>query len=358
MYGGQTMTMGVDGENLWYNPDFVEKLSDSELLFVIGHEVIHMALGHLRRQDTRQPMKWNVAIDFAANIIVEDARIGNKPDGVLYDTNYKDMSAEQIYASLPENAGKDYKAFDIHLPGKPLPEEEDDKKKKCSGGGSKSGTEPSGPVWKGLTDEEAQDWKGKVAAAAQAHERTKGNLPGSLRRFIDELLEPKLPWQALLARFVSERVSGDYRWLPPNRRHIHSGLYLPSNRTFTLNVVIGIDSSGSISDEEFAEFMSEVRGILATYDSTKGRVFVCDTQVHDRYDLDEEVRYVKRSGGTCFEPVFDAVEDEQITPACLIYFTDGYGSFPEEPDYPTLWISTTDYDKYPFGEVIRMEAHD
>ena len=59
-------------------------------------------------------------------------------------------------------------------------------------------------------------------------------------------------------------------------------------------------------------------------------------------------------GGTDFRPPFQFVEDKSLDISTLVYFTDGMGTFPEEPPYPTAWVMTTDVEP-PFGEIIRYE---
>jgi predicted metal-dependent peptidase len=96
-------TMATDGRYIFYNPDFVEKLSHPELMGVFAHEVLHCALSHHTRRGDRHPVVWNIAADFVINPILKDAGM-QLPAGCLYDQKYAGKSAEEVYADLMQNA--------------------------------------------------------------------------------------------------------------------------------------------------------------------------------------------------------------------------------------------------------------
>ena len=77
-------TMATDGVSLFYNPEFVAKLTPPELLGCLAHEVMHPALQHHTRRGTRSLKRWNVACDFAINPLIRDANL-ELPAGALYD---------------------------------------------------------------------------------------------------------------------------------------------------------------------------------------------------------------------------------------------------------------------------------
>lgn len=99
--GLQFGTMGNDGSKLYYDPDgAITTWSDEELKAVVAHEVMHCVLGHLWRRQHRDPLRWNVAADYALNLIL--VKDGFKfPEGGLLDKKYEGMSAEEIYQKLP-----------------------------------------------------------------------------------------------------------------------------------------------------------------------------------------------------------------------------------------------------------------
>jgi predicted metal-dependent peptidase len=186
------------------------------------------------------------------------------------------------------------------------------------------------------------DWQMAVAQAAQSA-RSRGLLPGGIESVIEEALQPKAPWQALLREFLTRTARDDYAWTPPNRRHAWNGLYLPSTRSERCGpVVLGIDTSGSVSDEMLAQFEGELNAILEDVKPEVVHVVYCDARVTgtEAYEPDDlPVRLTPRGrGGTAFRPVFDWVEENlDDPPACLVYLTDMYGEPVDDPGYPVLW---------------------
>ena len=153
----------------------------------------------------------------------------------------------------------------------------------------------------------------------------------------------------------------DYDWSRGNRRYLSHGIYLPTLRSDELpEIVVAVDTSGSIDQETLDQFASEVNDILTTY-HTRIHVLYIDAQVQAHEEVTSEdapIQFTpKGGGGTAFRPAFEWVEENDVTPACLVYLTDMAGRFPkDEPDYPVLWVSTDkDVSKSPFGEVVTID---
>ncbi len=188
-----------------------------------------------------------------------------------------------------------------------------------------------------------------------------GDLPGGIERLCGELLTPTLPWNELLRRFLSNAARNDFSWVQPNRRYLHAGLYLPGLHNDELGqVAIAVDTSGSISQHDLDTFAAELSTILEEYDSIL-HVYTCDTAVTGQYGLsnaDLPLEFAATGGGgTDFRPPFEMLEQEDITPECLIYFTDlQCNRFPAEPDYPVLWVCPREtFLSPPFGETLFLE---
>ncbi|MFV2014841.1 MAG: VWA-like domain-containing protein, partial [Candidatus Heimdallarchaeota archaeon] len=187
--------------------------------------------------------------------------------------------------------------------------------------------------------------------------------PASMKTMIDELVNPKLPWYTLLAQYIQKAVISDWKWVRPNKRLIGMDINLPSTIRENLNVVVAVDTSGSISNEELVKFTSETHAILSSMASVKMTLIDCDAVIQavveiengqsiDGSKLPWEGRPWTGRGGTSFIPVFNYVEEQGLNPELLIYFTDGYGSFPaSEPSYPVVWVMTTDM-RPSFGEIV------
>lgn len=342
-----TQTMATDGRHVYYEPDFVEQLTDAQLKGVSVHEVMHCALSHHARLQDRNPRVWNMACDYAINPIIKNSGF-SLPEPHLDDPQYHNMNADEIYHELMKHAQ--------HGGG---------------GGGSiddpwnfgrmESPTNDDGTE---MDDEEIQqeieDWKSRLASAANAA-RVMGNLPSDLERFVDDYLTVKLNWKELLARFMHSTTKNDFNWSRPNRSFlINHGVYLPTLHNEAVgHVAIAVDTSGSIDNEVLQEFTAEVNGVLNQTRPEKVHTIYCDATVQhteeftpDQYPVRLEAR---GGGGTDFRPVFDYLNENDIKVACLIYLTDMYGTFPdEEPEYPVMWVSNSGVKEAPFGQVVEL----
>ncbi|WP_027180469.1 vWA domain-containing protein [Maridesulfovibrio bastinii] len=394
----------TDGNVLAYNPFYIEKLSKQELQGLVAHTVMHPACQHHLRRNGRDDKLWNMACDYAINWILLEAGF-ELPEGFLDDEKFRGKKAEAIYSELsaeldskgnPENAGdKDGpKSIDVDYEEGPAKGSEkglNDESEEDESEGDDDSSQPdkmeSDAVESDTSDEgeesdsesayegigevrdspddssggnetPAMDWHSTLVQALNKA-RECGDLPGGFDRFIDSMIPPKLDWRAILDKFISSRAKNDYSWIPPGRRYIHMDLYLPSLSAELLSeVVLAVDTSGSISDNELNSFSAEISDILSKYDTTL-RVLWCDMkvvseQVFNRLDLPLKIE-AKGGGGTDFRPPFDWVDDNNINPSCLIYFTDMECSkFPEyTPDYPVLWVrSGGGLLEPPFGDLI------
>jgi predicted metal-dependent peptidase len=332
-------TAWINGPEMGFNPGYIEGLSLDQAKGLLGHEVMHLAAAHHARRQDRNAKKWNMATDAAINGILERSGFILPPGHIPGAPD--DQSAESLYNALPDpppDAGSD--------PGK---------SGEVRDAPGKDGNQ-AGPAEMAQAEAEARVM---VAQAAQ-QAKSMGKLPTDIARMVDEMLQPKLDWAALLRRFVERTTKDDYRWTPPNRRFIHDGIYLPSAHSETLgDIVVAVDTSGSIGNKEISEFAAEISAILEDFRTT-ATVIYCDTAISNIETFTQDnlplELHPKGGGGTSFVPPFDYVTEMGTVPACLIYLTDLESShFPAEPDYPVLWVKTPGYGTPPpFGEVIEL----
>lgn len=341
----QFPTMAVDGKYLYYNPEFTLSLNKHEVAGVLCHEVLHLAYLHLTRRRHRNPGKWNAACDFAVNLTVKDEAQMQLPSGLLYDVAFKDMAAEEIYAKLPDKPGKgqgggkgkgEWDSFDDHI------------------------TNP---------DVEESDIVDRVVRAAETA-RQQGKLPAGIDRLVRKLREPKIDWREyLLATVLDIFNRTDYH---SEVRSLVSGPIAQSMGTGSTwlpglaseeskDLVIVVDTSGSIDAGILKAFSSEIKGVMDL--ATNTTVMSCDAAVHEEVTVDKfddiiNVVKFKGGGGTDFRPPFDRIAKWEKKPTMLIYFTDGFGTFPDQPDYPVLWAFTKQHAPAPWGDSVTVEDAD
>lgn len=338
-------TTDCDGVVFRYNTKYIEGLTLEQVRGVMAQAVMHPAFLHHTRRGNRDIKKWQKATDYSINGIIERAGFV-LPEDALKNSKYDGHTAEHIYTLLPDESGGGEGEGEGEGPG-------------CCGVNDSPGTQPgSKPSESERKDHETQ-WKLAVAQATHVAKQA-GKLPADLERMIDDLMEPVMPWKEILRRFMTERANDDFSWRKGNRRFICQGLYLPSRESEASGeIVVCIDTSGSIGQKELTEFGSEIQGIIEEVRPTKTTVIYCDAQINKVVEFgphDAVVLEAVGGGGTDFRPPFDWLQEKGIAPKALVYLTDGYGSFPNEHDvdFPTLWCINNDSVVPPLGEHLVM----
>ena len=331
-------TLATDGKRLLFNCRFVESLTHYELVGVVAHEVLHCSNGHVWRRESRDAKLWNMACDYAINPIVLDAGM-ILPQGLLVNPDYSGKSAEEIFAILQSQP--------------PKPEDSD-------GDGQPDGS-TCGKVLDAPPTESPEiqaEWSSAVLAAARNAEAA-GKLPKGIERLVERIKNPPQDWRSILRRFVQQSAQQDYSWKQPNGRFLPSGIYMPKLNAEAMGMmVVAVDTSGSIDDVILGQFEKEIDQISMEMRPEKIVVIYCDNEIRGTQEFlgDDLVSLdPKGGGGTDFCPVFEWVETEGITPACLVYLTDMLGRFPEyPPNYPVLWGDTYGYKQAPWGEKVAI----
>lgn len=331
----------TDGQVIRYNPDYVNDLPLSKVQGLIAGTVLHPAFLHHTRRGNRDLKKWNTATDYAIHDILLSAGF-DLPEKAKVNPAYKNMTPEQIYPLLPEDDGDDG----------------DDGSD--NGGVEDSPNSQNGGGSAGEQAAEEAEWKVSLAQAAHVAKQ-QGKLPGSLERMIEATMEAVMPWKALLHRFATEKSNDNFTWSRGNRRFLATGLYLPSriSEDTVGTLVVAIDTSGSIGQKELDEFGSEITGIHSELKPKRLIVIYCDSHINhvDEFGPEDELHFkLHGGGGTDFRPPFAYIEEHQIQPKCFIYLTDGYGPFPSEPPYPTMWCINNANVVPPHGEHLVMEV--
>ena len=398
-------TACTNGSEIYFDIEFLSKLDSKERLFVLCHEIYHVVMMHMLRLQNRNVAFFNVASDMEVNYMLKQDGLTAPPNLVFPDPKYEGESAEEHYERLlnlhknqmkngghnscvnkdggnngsssdgtgESKNGKLSGQFDKHIYDSN--DEDDDNK----GSGNNADGRPMDKY--GVVGEDpdynpsfrpnlADEIREAVVSAAQECEKIRGELPGHLSRIVKKLLKPEIKWQEVLARYITTSVkSGQHRWIPPARRHVYRGLYLPSKYEERMNVTVGIDVSGS-TEEDLPKFFAELTGLLNTFGAYKLNVIQCDTQVcsYEEYDSSENqfnfnISDYKFSGGggTTLTPILKYIDDNQVESDVIVIFTDGYcENITYKPSKPVLWIitSTGNEEFQAPGQKVKMKNND
>ena len=340
-------TAATDGRHFYYNTRFIKMLKPKEIEFLFGHEVLHCVYDHFGRRGDRDPQLWNIANDYCVNGDLKKHRVGEFITSVpcLYDAKFEGKSSEEVYDYLYENAEKISiddlidRMLDEHMDG-------DDGEGGGSGDDDGTGKGRGRPkLSQSERDKIRDEIKEAMLSAAQTCDA--GNLPLGVKRLIQNLTEPKMNWRELLRMQLESTIKSDYTWLRSSRKGWHVDAVMPGMKTTdAIDIAVAIDTSGSISDKQARDFLTEIKGIMESFDSYRIHVFTFDTQCYNpqQYNsenLEDIAEYdIQGGGGTDFEAIFGYLKSADIEPKKLVVFTDGYpfGSW-GDPNYcDTVWI--------------------
>ncbi|HIB28391.1 MAG TPA: hypothetical protein EYO47_03845 [Candidatus Thioglobus sp.] len=375
--GSWCRTSATDAKSFYYNPSFIEKLDNHQTKFVLIHEALHCALTHFARRGNRDKHKWDLACDFAINPLL--VKEGFRPPlDVPIFSKYESMIAEEIYPMIDDSI--DTEPMDQHLYDdnpKDDADESDGGMREDSLDGQKDDTSSKGQDNKPsqgnsnsgdlaeqpspLTPDEMQElssrWQKNLASSAQLAQQA-GKLDGEFAKLVDFFLQPQLSWQSLLAQYMSTLARDDFSYARPSRRS--GNAILPSLRSSQIDITVAIDTSGSITQEEIDEFISEINAIKSNMRASI-TLIACDEKVNDnliwRFEAWDELQFPASLGGgkgTDFNPVFDYIDEQDSPSSVLIYFTDAMGKFPQfEPNYPVMWL-VKGKEPIPWGSRIQL----
>lgn len=353
-------TLATDGDHLYYNPGYVEGISDAQLAGVVAHEVMHIAMDHITRRGHRKMGMWNKACDLAINGQV--LAHFELPDEPHHDPDLDGLSAEEIYRGLSDNEDDT-----------PSPDGGQDQQ----GQDNRPGADPSGcgavldaaPAHdQAALDAVRQEMKTRVQQARMIARKKEGELSADTERLIDKMLEPQVDWRALFRDFIDARIVTDFSWMHPNRRLIDQGIYLPGIvPDGTTHVVLAVDTSGSIDEAALNAFSAEIKAAFEDGAVEKLTVVYADTDVkgHAVFEAGDDFALKPiGGGGTAFDNTFQWIEEHADDAVAVIYFTDLKCSrFGKEPHCPTLWAvwgDSREFDKLsgntPFGEALAISV--
>ena len=343
-------TASTNGRDEVYGRKFVTDLRDPELCFVIAHEAGHKMYRHLttwKKLHDEDPQLANIACDYVINLMLReldphetviampvyrDGPNKGKPMG-MYDLRFKGMNSKQVFDILKE-----------------------ERKSGGGGGEGQGGDGIDDHDWDGaeqMTEEEKRELAREIDQAIRqglmAHNKQVGEGAGGLDRELQELLEPKVNWREVLREYVKSMCHSKdaSSWRRVNRRFLSTGVYMPSMIGEKVgHLVVAIDTSGSIGQDELSEFLSEVKGIAEEVSPEIVDLIYWDSEVaaHETYTESEVANIVSSTkprggGGTSPSCVSDYLKKEQIMPQCVIVLTDGFVGNDWGNDWtaPVMW---------------------
>lgn len=335
-------TACTDGTSLRFSPDWYCALSKPMRLTVLAHELWHVAFMHMGRLAGREHRMWNAACDYAINWMLHEHgfRFDKKPDGSvlgLLDQRFAGLSADQIYAIL-QSENPPQTPFELPF-GKDLVE--------ISGG-----EDADNGIVRNIVR--------AVTMSRMAGEA--GKLPGDLVSLVDELLDPRLPWDVLLRRWLDEHGEEGYDWRRPNRRYAADDLYLPSagSEGRLSRLLWAFDTSGSMTSAQVAICVSEMRGAKARLRPRHMTVVNFDTKIQGTWEFGEEdsldrLEFTGR-GGTRLDEVWALAH--KLRPKALVVLSDLCCAIPPKiPGVDVLWVCLDNPSrKVDYGHIIHVDS--
>jgi predicted metal-dependent peptidase len=359
-------TAATDGLKLYYNSRFIMMLKPKEVEFLVAHEVMHVVYDHIGRRIDRDPEIWNIANDYTVNADLKKHKVGEFITTVpcLYEKKYENWTSEDIYDDLMKNV--QYididdlldQMLDDHLDGEGDDSEDGDGNEDRKGKGRPKMSE---------AEREAMRQEVKQAILNAAQQAEAGSMPAGVERLIKQMTDPVMPWRELIQTNLTSAIKSDYTWMRPSRRSWHMDAIMPGmNPGEEIDVDIYIDMSGSISNKQGMQFLSEVAGMMDAFDGYNLRVTSFDTKCYNTQEFsNENMERIEEyelhgGGGTDFDCIFDDLKEAGRVPNRLIVFTDGYpfGSWGDADYCDTTWIIHGDPNPNPpFGVYAIYDDH-
>ena len=384
--------ISTNGKCIYFSPDFLEKLYEKEIDYILCHQILHIVCGHIWRDRDLSGDDYHFACDIFLNLILEDYGYDEEKYphlGYIYrkmsgSIDFRDKTPLEIRDWLPYSL----KVFDEPTRSKFIKDSEywwdfkDDDgnageiiidlpeitgRLNDGQGGAFGGTDASGDFDNG----DMQNWKDRAMALATSlfNEEDEGNadqVPEFIQRMITKMKQPLIDWKRLLNNFLQERIA-DYSFSPPDRRFSETDFFLPdfNEKDFvTKEILFMVDTSGSVNDDTLAAVYSEIRGATEQFSGKlTAKLGFFDTVVTEPIpfeSVDDLLAIIPYGGGgTDFRVIFEYIQYELYDnlPACIVVFTDGQGPYPVESQamgIPVLWILDNNNITPPWGTVIRI----
>lgn len=335
-------TAQTNGRDVKFNPDFVRKLSDAELRGLIYHEYGgHIMMRHMlvyRNLYEQDPKRANMACDYVVNQAIvdyNDRKFIALPEGGLQDNKYRGMDSKQVFDQLSSQG-----------------DDQDDQ----GGQDGSAGELLDHHDWDGaseLDEQEQRILERDIDQAVRQSVMASKLMGHAVDRHIEDWLTPQVDWREALRDFMVTACSGaehtTYR--KPRRRMMTHDIYMSTPIANTVDhIVLAVDTSLSIDQDEINTFLAEVAGVCEAVKPERLHLMYWGTQVarHETYTPEtyaslKQSTKPKSGGGTDVNCVVHYMEEQSIEPTCVVVLTDGYlaGDWGQWP-CPVMWAITSD----------------
>lgn len=311
-------TAATNGAWIKFNPEFFLKLTEEERIFVIAHETLHVVFMHMTRRGNKDARLWNVAGDYVINAALRQQGF-TLIKGVLYDKRFEGMTTDEVYKILDSEGSQEEPQFDdVEDLGDLPPEQLKEAQSKIEG----------------------------IVIRAKTLSEISGEPIRSdgINRLLSDLLKPKLPWQSILRKQLSAKLTrADYSWKKPKTR---GAIMLPTLRSPMVGQLdVAIDVSGSVAPDDFNSFMAELFGIIKSVKPECINVTQFDHQLQGNQQI-KTLRDLQRvpfkgGGGTLASVAYKAFATNSKS-QLMVIITDGgicpRDRIPTNEKRPVIWV--------------------
>lgn len=373
--------VAVKGTTMFINaPKFLE-LSENDQRWWLLHSAWHVIGFDEVRSMNREAEQWNQACDHYIDNMLHTGNSANlkHPDDASIESKFKDWEKEDIYKYILQQQqqqqnqngqgnGQGGNSGDLgNSMGEPdLNSNEDgDQEQDGQGNGNQgnNGNQPSPQQMQQQMEQLEKQISNIVQQSAMQAKMAGGHVPSDIQQYLEDLYNPKLPWDRLLLKYMDSYAPDDYSYQKVNRKFFPHGIILPTMFSEGLGrIAIANDESCSVSDEEFKTYLGAIQAIKETMNPEQMDIVAFTTCITNIFTVkqDDDIDKIKfrGHGGTDCRVVFDHFNKPENKPQVLIVFSDMESALPDKkPDYDVIWIAVNNKRfKAPFGREIHIEV--
>ena len=335
-----------DGKSFEYNDEFIAGVDEEDLEFALSHAALHQILNHTTRKAKRATYLWQLATDYAVSSMLKESGY-ILPGFARYQKRFDGLYAEEIYAILQDEIKNEEFSDDEELESGFNEENKQQQKQQHQKQKEKNTSQEDDYQMEAELEERLEQ-----KFIEQLLEKFEEEMPEAIKRYLNIKPKSKIDWRHELRRAIEHYAKEDYSLYPASKKLLYEGIYLPSLKSEELQLVIAVDTSGSIDNELLDAFLSEVAYILLSIPNYKIEFLAVDDKVREHITLRKGMKFpdfVYGGCGTDFRVTFEYLHQKHITPRMLLYFTDLEGFFPKKiPDCEVIWVTKSEKD-IPFG---------